>query len=298
MKKLSPYQTGVIFAVIATIIWSFNFIIARKVAGVIPPVSLAFWRWAIAALVLLIMHMKSIVTYFSLLKKHFLFFFITAFFGVALFNTCIYIAGNYTPAINLSIIGTTTTPVVSVCLAAIFLNEKVSNLRIAGMVITVTGIIFLMSRGSWVTLRSFEFTPGDWWVIAGAISFAIYTIMVKKKPAEIPSRIFLTYAFTLGALLLLPAYYYETGARVTFNWNISNILIIAYLAIGTSVMAFLLWNAAIVRLGAATTALFGNLIPLFSIMEAVLILHEPFTVIHLISSVFIIVGLYLANKKR
>ena len=73
------------------------------------------------------------------------------------------------------------------------------------------------------------------------------------------------------------------------------ILIILYLGIGNSIIGFFCWNASIAKLGAAGTAMFGNLIPVFSTVEAVLFLGEAFTTIHLISGILVISGLFIAN---
>ncbi|WP_126973327.1 DMT family transporter [Gynurincola endophyticus] len=298
MGKLSAKSIGVVLAVAATIIWSFNFIIAKWVVGNIPPVSLAFWRWGVAAVVMIVVFLKTNIAHLHLLKKHWLYFAITGLFGVTLFNTLLYIASTSSPAINLSMIGTTTTPIVSIALAGIFLNEKVYLQRVIGMIVTFTGILILLSKGDIDTLLHFKFTKGDAWVIGSAVSFSIYNILVKKQPAGVPPTAFLTYTFTLGALLLLPAYLFETGGRTPFVWDAINISIIGYLAVGTSVLSFLFWNGSIKRLGAGTTSLFGNLIPIFSTIEAIAILKEPFTILHAISAGFIIAGLVLANGKK
>lgn len=298
MGNLSAKTVGILLAVAATIIWSFNFIIAKWVVGVIPPISLAFWRWSVAAIIMIIFFFKTNIAHLHYLKKHWLYFLVTGLFGVTLFNTLLYIASTSTPAINLSMIGTTTTPIVSIILASIFLNEKIYLQRVIGMIITFIGILILITKADWQVLLQFKFTEGDWWLIGSAVSFAIYNILVKKQPKGIPPTAFLTYVFTVGAILIIPAYIWETGGTTPFEWNNANIGIIAYLAIGTSVLSFLFWNGSIKRLGAGTTSIFGNLIPIFSTIEAVLILKEPFTLLHTVSAVFIIVGLVLANGKK
>jgi drug/metabolite transporter (DMT)-like permease len=98
-----------------------------------------------------------------------------------------------------------------------------------------------------------------------------------------------------GTILLLPFFVLEQFYMPAIKWNGNLLLVILYIGLGTSVVAYLCWNKAISRLGAARTALFGNLIPIFGSIEAVLFLHETVTTVHIISLLLVIVGLIIAN---
>ncbi len=165
------------------------------------------------------------------------------------------------------------------------------------MLFCIAGIIFLLCRGDFTNLLSLRFSTGDGWVLLAAFAFAIYNTLAKRKPVSISPVNFLFVVFTLGTILLLPFYLWELANSQTVNWNTNLILIILYLGLGTSVIAFLCWNIAIQKLGAGRTAMFGNLIPIFSSLEAVLLLNEQFTFVHVISMVVVITGLVLANLR-
>ncbi|MGH2552102.1 MAG: DMT family transporter, partial [Chitinophagaceae bacterium] len=214
---------------------------------------------------------------------------------VTLFNTFVYIAGHYSTAINMALLGTCTSPIISVILAAIFLKEKVTLLRIAGMIIMLAGILLLLSKGSWEVLLTFSFSKGDWWILAAALTFAIYNVLVKRRPAEMHSSAFLLSIFMIGTLILAPFYLLELRIQGGFDFDIPNLGAILYLGLGASVICFLLWNISISRLGAGRTALFGNLIPVFTSMEAIWILNERITTIHLVSFILVVGGLAIAN---
>jgi drug/metabolite transporter (DMT)-like permease len=290
--------TGIGLAVLAAIIWSGNFIVARGVSQQIPPVSLAFYRWATATLIMLPIAWKQFREQKVLLRQHSAYLFWTALSGITLFNTFVYIAGHYTKAINLALIGTTSSPVFAIILAAIFLKEVIKPLRIVGLLLCISGIVLLLSQGSWQKLQAFHFTAGDGWVLLDALSFAIYSILVRRKPAAIQPLSFLFTVFAIGTLVLLPFYVWELNTMPAVQWDTNLVLIILYLGVGTSVIAFLCWNLAIGKLGAARTALFGNLIPVFSTLEAVLILGEEFLMIHIVSGILVIAGVIIANLKR
>ena len=290
--------TGISFAVLATLIWSGNFIIARGVINDIPPITLSFYRWLIATILILPFSYKYITREAYLVWQNPLYFLVAAAMGVSIFNTFVYIGGHYSEAINLALIGTTSSPIMSVILARIFLKERISLIRILGMVICVVGVLLLLTRGNINNLFSLSFSKGDWWVLGAALAFSIYNTMVKKKPAAMNPINFLFLVFLLGTLLLLPVYLWELGVKGGFTLSAGNIAVLVYLGLGASVICFLLWNKAIAKLGSGRTALFGNLIPVFSSIEAVLILGEKISWVQVASFGLVIIGLAIANLQN
>jgi drug/metabolite transporter (DMT)-like permease len=288
---------GILLAVTATVVWSGNFIVARGVIDRIPPISLAFYRWLMASVIIIPIGFKATGADMPAIRQNWKYLFWVALSGITLYNTFLYVAGHYSPAINLALIATTTSPVMAIILAAIFLKEKIPALRLIGLLICICGIILLLSRGSLDNLLGFHFSTGDWWLLTGALCFAIYNTLVKIKPAAISALSFLVIVFTMGTVMLFPFFAWENSISppVIFDWNLIGIIV--YLGLGACVISYLCWNAAIGILGSARTSLFGNLIPVFSTLEAVLILNEKITMIHAISGIVVIIGLVLANIK-
>jgi drug/metabolite transporter (DMT)-like permease len=285
-----------LLATVAVFIWAGNFVIARGVNGQITPITLAFCRWSLATILMIPIAYKSFKTEWHILKKHKAYLFWVSLSGIAIFNTCLYISGHYTTAINMALISTTSSPIFATVFAIIFIGERINAFRLTGMLVCLSGVLLLISKGSLQTLISFTFSVGDIWALAGAIAFAVYNVLVRKKPATISGTTFLLAIFGLGALLILPGFLLEQINAAPIVWNNSLLLSLVYLGAGTSVVSFLCWNAAIKRIGAGTTVLFGNLIPIISTIEAVLFLNEPFQKIHMISAGIVIFGLILANS--
>lgn len=286
-------------AILAVVLWSGNFIVARGLAKSIPPVQLSLLRWCTASILLLPFAYTKTKQQWNLIIQHRRYLLGTAFIGISLFNTLLYFGGHYTQAINLAIIGTSASPVFSTFLAAIFLKEKIGIARIAGMLLCLWGVLFLMTKGNWQHLQLLKFSTGDIWVFLSALLFAVYTIMVKKKPAPLDATVFLFIIITAGTLLLIPLLWIQPFfLQQKMIWTPNTIWIILYLGLGASVLAYLSWNKAIPLLGAARTALLGNLIPVLSTVEAVIFLGEAFSNIHLISSIIIIAGIIIANLPR
>ncbi len=286
---------GISLAVLATVIWSGNFIISRGVNQQIGPVSLAFYRWFTATIIMTPLAWKKFKAEKVMVIPQLTYLGWVALTGIALFNTFIYVAGHYTTAINLALIGTTSSPIFATIMAVIFLKEKLSLFRILGILICISGILILLSKGSLQVLASFHFSRGDLWVMAGALAFAIYNILVRKKPNTLSALTFLFVIFALGTCMLFPFFLVELCIGKPTQWSWPLFGAILYLGAGTSVTAFLCWNIALHKLGAGRTVLFGNLTPVFSTFEAVIFLGEEFTSIHLVSGALVIIGLVLAN---
>ncbi|MEO6254761.1 MAG: DMT family transporter [Ferruginibacter sp.] len=289
---------GVGLAVLATLLWSVNFIIAKGITRSINPISLSFYRWLIASIVIMPFAIKQFISQWRAVQTAWQYLFWASLTGVAFFNTFVYIGAHYTSAINLALIGTTSSPIMSVAFARIFLKEKIGPLKFAGMILCAIGVLFLLSKGSFQNLLHLHFGTGDLWVLLAAFSFAVYNTLVKKKPATISPVNFLFTSFSLGTMMMLPFFLYELNHSAPVEWSGHVIFSVLYLGIIASVICFLIWNMAIDKLGAGRTALFGNLIPVFSSIEAAFILQEDFTWIHITSMSIVFAGILLANLRH
>lgn len=289
--------TGISLAVLATFIWAGNFIIARKVIKDIPPVSLAFYRWLLASVIIFPFAIKQFRKEWPDVKRSWHYLFWASLTGIALFNTFVYVGAHYTSAINLALIGTTSSPIIAIILARIFLKEEIGITKLIGLILCVTGVLFLLSKGNFQNLLTLTFSKGDLWVLAAGSCFAIYNTLVKKKPVSISPVSFLFVLFSFGTILLFPFYIWEMNPAEPIKVSNSLFLSILYLSLGASVICFWIWNMAIGKLGAARTILFGNLIPIFSSLGAVIFLHEDFTGTHVISMAIVFTGIVIANLR-
>lgn len=229
----------------------------------------------------------------EIFKQNISYFIWMALVGVAVYNTMIYQAGHSTTAINMALYGSIIHPIVATLLAAWVVQEKLHWKSIAGIVLGVIGIVVLLSKGDINTLLHFKFATGDLWMIGAGCCFGTYNVFVRKKPIGISNNSFLLVIFALGTLLLFPFAMYEMAYVQPVQFNKELLIVVLYIGIGNSTIAYLLWNMAIHRLGAAKTALFGTLIPFLSSIEALFILNEQFTVFQIISGVIIVSGIVI-----
>jgi drug/metabolite transporter (DMT)-like permease len=240
--------TGYLCAIAATAIWSGNFIIARGLSDSIPPVSLAFWRWTVAVAVFLPFAVRSLLAERRRLRLHLPYLCLTAVLGVTLFNTLVYFAGHTTTATNLSLIAITF-PVFILILSRVFLDEEITLVRSAGILLVAFGVVLLITRGELSRLLNITFAIGDLWMLAASFIFAVYSLLVRRKPQTMSIWAFQLSTFLIGLLFLLPFYLWETAVVPPFDPAPRTLLSIAYVGVFASLVAFLLWNRAILLIG-------------------------------------------------
>lgn len=293
--ELSPLH-GYLAALGATALWSGNFIVARGLSDVVPPVSLAFWRWVVAVVAILPFAIKPLSADKHTLRSHLPYLCLTALLGVTIFNPLVYIAGHTTSALNLSLIAITF-PVFIIILSRVLYGELITQTKVAGVLLVSGGVILLITRGNLAMLRSLSFTVGDLWMLAASLVFALYSILVKQKPRNISIWSFQFSTFLLGLAFLTPFFLWETAHVQPVIYNTATALSILYVGIFASLTAFLFWNQAIVHIGPAKAGLIYYTLPIFSGLLAYFFLNEDIGLIHLLSALLIVTGIVIANRR-
>lgn len=299
---------GYALSLLATVIWAGNFVIARGLHDAIAPVALAFWRWVIALLVLTPIAWRALRADWPRVKRHWRYLTLTGLFGVSLFNTLIYMAGHTTEAINLSIISASSPVFVVVFSAALagwfpshFSGERLSPGRVAGLVLALIGVIWLVSDGAPDRLLHMRYSRGDIEMLIAALTFALYTLLIRRKPAGLSMPSLALSTFALGVLMLAPFYFWELYTQLGHGVHstaptLSVLGALVYVGVCASVVAYLAWNKAISLIGASRTAVIYYAIPVFSGLAGWLVLHEPITGVHIVSMVLIIAGIVIATR--
>ena len=285
---------GYAFALIATALWSGNFIIARDLSSSIPPVSIAFWRWTVALIVITPFALKSMIKDWGIIKKHLPYLVITSILGITIFNTLIYIAGRTTTATNLSLIAISF-PIFIFIFSRIFYKERISLNKVIGIIMVVLGVILIITKGSISVLLNLSFTIGDIWMLIASIIFATYSILLKRKPKELSIWAFQISTFSLGLIFLFPFYFWEYSTVPSIMFDTNSIISILYVGVFASLTAFVLWNNAILIIGPTKAGMIYYTLPLFSGFLASVILKENIGLIHLVSALLIISGILIAN---
>lgn len=283
--------------VLATLLWGGNFVIGRAVTGDIPPITLAFLRWCVAFIVFLPIVYSRVRREWPMIKANWPAVIVMAITGVACFNTLVYIGVYYTTSINASLMNSST-PIIIYILSFIFLKERLSKFQLIGTALSLSGVMFILSKGSLETLLSFSFNKGDLIVLIAVFCWGVYSLLVKQYAGRLPGYSTFLVTIALGVLMLLPFTVYELmTTSVEIVWSSSTVSAIFYVGIAASIVAFLSWNNGVVALGANKASIYLNFIPLFATIFAVLFLNEDLLIAQVIGGLAVICGVIIANKK-
>ena len=286
-----------IMLVCATLFWAGNFMVG-KLAYVenIPPMSLVFFRWLLVWFILLPFTYKDILKNKNVVLNNLPLLFFLALTSVGLFNTFTYLALVHTQVINASLFNTAI-PAMIIFLCFLLKIEKTNKFQIFGLIISVLGILSIITKLDLNTLLSLNFNRGDLIMIGGVITWGLYSSFLKKKNFTLPLLSLVHILCTLGLIFILPQFLFELsqGLKVKFDINLGYTLI--YLALFPSIGSYYCWAGAVAIIGANRAGIFLSLIPFFSTIMAIIFFNEQFKFFHLIGSILIILGLFLSNKE-
>jgi len=287
---LRPY----LLTAVAPLCWGGNIVLARGMADSIPPVSFAFWRWTVAFVLLLPIAWRTARQDWSHVVKSWKIMSILSILGVSFFNTILYAGVHTTSAINAAMIQTTM-PAVIILATLLMFREKVTAMQILGVTLCIFGAFIVILRGKWDTLLGMSFAPGDIMILGAVVLYALYSALLRQRPAIHPLS-FLLYTFGLGLIFLFPLYIWELAGSATMILTGDVVLSILYVALLPSIVAYFCWNHGVEVLGANRTGLFMNLIPVFASILAILLLGETLQAFHIIGMALIFIGMILFNR--
>lgn len=283
--------------VLATILWGGNFVIGRAVSGDIPPLTLSFLRWCVAFAVFFPIVYRRTKQEWPMIKANWPAVIAMAITGVTCFNTLVYIGLHYTTSINASLMNSST-PIIIYILSFLFLKERLSKFQLAGTIVSVIGVLFIISGGSIKNLFAFSFNKGDLIVLVAVFCWSIYSLLVKQYAGRLPGYSTFLVTIGLGIIMLLPFTVYELMTTPTaINWSIGTLGAVFYVGIAASIVAFLSWNSGVVAIGPNRAGIYLNFIPLFAAIFAILFLGEEVIAAQLVGGLAVITGVVLSNKK-
>ena len=281
----------------ATLFWAGNFTIGKfAYLENIPPNSLAFLRWCLVWIILFPFTYKEIIKLKYKIKENLSLFFILGFTSVCIFTSFTYNALNHTQVINASLFNTAI-PVTIILVCFLLKIEKTNIFQISGLIISLLGILAIITRLDLNILLSLNFNKGDLFMIGAIIAWGVYSAYLKKRTFEVSLLALVHIICTFGLIFLLPLFILDLMQGKTIEMSSNLFYILIYIAIFPSIGSYYCWAGAVEIIGANRAGIFLSLIPLFSTILAILFFNENFLFFHFIGSVLIIIGLLLSNKK-
>ncbi len=282
--------------ILTTLFWGGNFVVARAVHAEIPPLALAWWRWLLAMAIILPFTAQQLWQARQVITQHWLKLTFMALFGVAGFNTLVYMGLQTLPASN-GILLLSACPLFILVFSWWFFGDPINSRQVLGLLVSLVGISVLVSKGNPSQLLSqLSGGNGNLWVLAAVFSWAIYSVMLRTRPAALSGLAFFSLTVILGWLLLTPFYLYELFIQErSFVFNSTSLLSIGYVGFFASIGAFLFWNRGVEILTASRAGYFIHLIPVWGLILASIFLAERLEGFHWLGMALIFCGIWLAT---
>lgn len=278
--------------VLAVLIWSLNITVTRYVADYISPVSISFYRWLVAFLILTPFMLGKAWKERALIRQYFFKFAVLSAFGMVLYQGLAYTAAHHTSATNMGIINAFI-PVFTILVSLIILKEIPNRFSIIGGILSFVGLLYVMGQGNFSSLLQLGQHWGDIIMIFAVFFYAFYGVFLKKWQLHVPLMLSLYVQIAFALLYHLPFIAWLGLDPI----NTDNVASVLYAGIFPSLIAPLLWMIAVQQLGPTRTSIFMNLMPVFTAIIANIWLNESWTVYHTIGGIVILVGIILAQKK-
>ena len=286
-----------ILLILTTLFWSGNFIVGKAASTYeIPPFSLNFFRWLFAGLILLPFTFREILEKKVYILENIGFFVILGITSITIFNSTVYYSLYYMQVIS-GVLMISTIPVWIMFISAILGIEKTNKFQILGVILSLLGVLSIITKSDIEVVKSLAFNRGDLIMAVGMFAWALYSALLKKKTYEISQITLLEVVIITGLIFLIPIYILEINFGSQIVLDKPFILTLSYVVIFPGLASFFFWIKGIAIIGANRAGVFLHLMPVFGSIMAIILFDEKFMIYHLLGAIFIIAGITLSNKK-
>ena len=283
--------------VLSNLLWSGNWVIGRAVRDAFDPITLNFWRWLVAALVMAPFGLAEALQARTVIRRHVRLLALLALLGVVGFQTLVYHGLHSTTAINAVLINAAG-PLFMVACSWILEREHASLRQIAGMVISFAGVVIIVCQGEMQRLAQLELHSGDLWILVAMPMWGLYSVLLKRLPTGLRGTGLAFTITAIGVAMLLPLYAVD-AIGASLRWpSAAEVAAVLYIAVAASVAAFLAWNRGVAVVGANAAGFTLPLLPAFGTVLAMIFLGEAFRGFHAVGFATIVAGVVLATYRR
>ncbi len=293
LRLASPY----LMLAGAAFFWATNMVVGRAAHELIPPIAFNFWRWTLAFAILLPFAWRDLVRHRALIAREWKILTALALTGMTVFHSLIYVGLSLSPAIN-ALLLFATSPLFFVLLAWLLTGDRITPGQGLGILASITGALLVIARGDLAVLLGLRFAPGDLWLLAGVMLWALYSVLLRRRPQALPPLALLGATVGIALVLLAPIYALElwSGARVQVGWESAASLV--YVALFPSVVAYVFWNRGVREVGPNAAGVTLQLMPVFGALLAVAFLGEHLAAYHWLGGTLVLAGILLAWRPR
>lgn len=290
------YSSSPFLLFLATLGWGSNTIASRLAVGEVSPMLLIFFRWGIVVVILLSLYWRQMIDEWPVIRPRLKWLLIMGGCGLSLFNAFFYIAAHSTTAVNLGIIQSTM-PGMILLGSFMYFGDRINRLQFSGLLLTLLGVIVIVTQGSLEKLMQLTFNHGDLLMIFACSFYAMYTVGLKSRP-KISGMVMLAYFSVAAFLMTIPLMIFESLIYGTLMPGVKGFAIVFYIAIVPSFLSQIFFMRGVDLIGPGSAGLYANLVPIFSAIMAVLLLSEEFAFFHLTAMLLVFGGIGLFEYQR
>ncbi len=276
--------------------WAGNAVLARALVGEVPPLALSLARWVVALALFLPFAWQATRAHGAQLRAACKEVALVGVLGVGAYNSFQYLAVQTSTAVNVTLIAAST-PVFVLAAGALFFGERTRRAQWLGAGLSIVGVLAVLARGDPVNLLRLAFVPGDLIMLAANATWTLYTWLLRTRRPDLPFAPFLAAQMAFGIVAIAPFAAGEAllGAEPA-QWSLKVALVLAYMAIFPSIVAYYCWDRGVMRVGAVIPVYFANLTPLFAALLSTLVLGESPRPYHAFGLALIILGIHFASR--
>ena len=272
-----------------------NLVVARGGIEYVPPISLAFWRWAFVFLILLPFTYFSLKKNYTIIKKEYKKLFFLGAMGCGVCGAFPFLAGETTSVANMGIIYTSS-PIFIILISGIFFNEKINLMKIIGLISCLVGVFIIIIKGDLNLLMNLNFTIGDLWMLAAAIGWALYSIYLFYWKTNLPIFQRFTLIAFFGVVSLFPFYITEEIIFERTLFNSDFFIWVIFAAVSPGIIAFTLYTHVQKTLGASLTGFTLYIFTIYAAIYGFIFFDEKLEPYHYAGTLLVFFGVYLAKK--
>lgn len=294
---MGPRGLAFLLLSLAMLFWAGNWVIGRALRDAMEPVALNFWRWTIAALILAPFALPSLRAQAAVIRRKAGVLLLLSLTGVAVFHAMVYVGLKSTSVVN-AILLNSSLPLFIIACSWVLERERSTLRQVGGMLLSIAGILIILSRGDPGSLLQFDVHAGDAWILLAMPVWGVYSVLLKRRPPELGGVSFLFLLSLTGVLLLAPAAAIE-AAVTPMRWpSAIEAAGVLYVALFASVAAFICWNRGVAIVGANAAGFTLHLLPVFGTLLAIVFLGETFHLFHAAGIATILAGVIVATRAR
>ena len=288
--RANPY----LLLTLTPLFWSCNWVIGRGLSADVPPMAMTFLRWLFALLIVAPFAWPHVRREWRVVRRHWKPMVFLGAVGVGSHNALAYMGLNYTTATN-GLILNSFIPVMIITMSWVFLHERLSPFQLAGVGVSLAGVLVILSRGSLEVLSSLRLNGGDLLVILSMAIWSIYTIGLRWRPSGLHMLTFLFALIVIGDLVVLPFFVAELAFGRRMVLTPGNLAALVSVALFSSVFAYIFWARGVEQVGASVAGLFVHLMPVFGVMLAWIFLGERLAPFHVAGIALILTGIAITS---